>query len=52
MVIDAVLLVLVAWQVRRLELLAWAGAVTVVGRVATPMCLSSHPVPPLTEEQF
>jgi hypothetical protein len=34
LVIGVVLLVLVAWQVRRLELLAWTGAVTVVGLVA------------------
>ena len=32
--IGAVLLVLVSWQARRLELLAWTGAVTVVGLVA------------------
>jgi Family of unknown function (DUF6518) len=32
--IGAVLLVLVSWQVRRLELLAWTGVVTVVGLVA------------------
>jgi Family of unknown function (DUF6518) len=32
--VGAYLLVLVAWQVRRLELLAWTGAVTAVGLVA------------------
>ena len=34
LVIGAVLLILVAWPVRRLELLAWTGAVTAVGLVA------------------
>jgi len=34
LVIGAVLLVVLAWHVRHLELLAWTGAVTIVGLVA------------------